>query len=324
LTSASIDVVIVNWNSGPHLDRCVRSLLSLRLGESELRVIVVDNASTDGSLDSLPNVDSLEVIHNPVNSGFAAACNLGARAGKGDFILFLNPDTVVQNSAALKLPQDILDENPNVGISSVQLRDESGNVSRTCTRFPTATRVLTWATGIDRIFPKLFGSQFMTDFDHLSRREVDVVMGAFYMIRRALFEQLKGFDERYFVYYEEVDLCRRAKNAGFSSLFVPDVHVTHIGHGTTESIKATRYFYSARSKIIYGFAHFSRLGALVSAGVTLLLEPLFRVAFFALNGNFAGVWATLVGAVKLWGWSLAPSVWNSGIFTRGRQMRVTS
>ena len=197
-----VDVVTVNWNFGRQLAECLASLAATDRTRVTLgRVVVVDNASTDGSAEGLDHGDlPLEILTNPTNRGFAAACNQGARAGQSPYILFLNPDTRVQFDS-LAAPLAWL-ESPNaadIGICGIQLVDADGRVARSCARFPTAGQLVAAAVGLDRLVPGAFPGFIMRDWDHQQSRRVDHVIGAFYLVRRSVFERLGGFDERYFV-----------------------------------------------------------------------------------------------------------------------------
>lgn len=297
-----IDIVIVNWNAGAHIGKCIDSLF--KLGDALVfQVIVVDNASTDDSLHSVLPRDGLVVVRNEVNVGFAAACNQGARLGTAANVLFLNPDTIVQDAAALQVPVQFMaeSENASVGIAGVQLVGPHGEVARTSTRFPTPARVLSWTFGLDRLLPRVFKPQFLVEDNHRKSRAVDVVMGAFFFARRDVFNLLGGFDEKFFVYYEEVDFCRRAATAGYSTRFLAESSVFHAGHGTTEQIKAKRYFLITRSRIIYGFKHFGRMWGTILMAASISAEPIIRVAFSLARGNFRAAVETISGARMLWG-----------------------
>ncbi len=298
----SLDVVIVNWNAGDRLQKCVESVAKVASTLPGLRTCVVDNASTDNSLQSIRESDVVHVIRNEVNIGFAAACNVGARAGSARFILFLNPDTEVHEARTLTRPAAFLADNPSSGVCGVQLRNEDGTVARTSTRFPTPRRIIAWSLGLDRIFPRVFEPQFFNDFDHESDRVIDVVMGAFFYMKRTLFERLNGFDERFFVYYEEVDFARRAAMIGQSTCFLSELKAVHAGHGTTDQIKAARYFLSSQSRMKYARKHFGPAGSLLSLFATSFLEPPIRVAFSLSRGNFAGAQEALKGSLSLWSW----------------------
>jgi GT2 family glycosyltransferase len=196
----TLDVVIVNWNSGDLLKQCIAALAASSV-RSQLNVVVVDNASTDDSLEAIESAQlDIAIIRNPANRGFGAACNQGASKGNAPFILFLNPDTRVGRETF----QHALDEfratqGGGVGVMGIRLIDDAGRTQRTCARRPTFWRLLAQNAGLDRVFPKLVPPHFMTDWDHESNRDVDQVMGAFLLIERKLFGHLGGFDERYFV-----------------------------------------------------------------------------------------------------------------------------
>lgn len=277
---AGLDIVIVNWNSGIQLRKCLESIGGNRRGSRLLSsVVVVDNASLDGSAERLGNQGfQLEVIRNRTNCGFAAACNQGARRSDADYLLFLNPDT--------RLFEDSLDqpiafmEDPNnqkVGIVGIQLVDDIGGVHRSCTRFPKPRHFLSQMLGLDRLLPRHCPSHFMATWDHGESRSVDHVIGAFYLIRRQLFEKLKGFDERFFVYLEDLDLSYRAFMAGRQAFYLADARAYHKGGGTSEQVKAVRLFYALRSRILYGYKHFRRWSATGLMLGTIFLEPLARI-----------------------------------------------
>ena len=125
----------------------------------------------------------------------------------------------------------------------------------------------------------------MSESDHSITKKVDQVMGAFFFVRRSLFVGLNGFDERFFVYYEEVDFSYRAKLLGWSSVFISDAKAYHFGGGISQNVKAERLFYSQRSKIQYIFKHFNFFSALLVLSSTLLIEPILRLIISLIN-NF--------------------------------------
>ena len=258
----ALDVVIVNWNGGALLRACLASLAAAEdnLGDSlSLHVVVVDNASRDGSLEALPRLrHGPEVIANPDNQGFGRACNAGAARGRAPAILFLNPDARV-TAGSLAGAYAALMADPGAGIVGAQLLDEAGTVQRSCARRPTARALIGQALLLDRA--RLVPSHFMTEWDHAEDRAVDQVMGAFLMIRRSLFTALGGFDERFFVYYEDVDLCARAQDAGFVVRHLAGITVRHEGQGTTRAAKAHRLACFLESQIRYAAKHHGRTTA---------------------------------------------------------------
>jgi len=245
------------------------------------RVTVVDNASTDASLDGfdVPAIP-LVVIRNSRNIGFAAACNQAALDSDADFVLFLNPDTRVFPDSIDRAVTVLADpKHSSTGICGVQLVDSEGRVSRSCARLPTLRLFLSAGLGLNRISTRAFPGHVMTEWDHAQSREVEHVIGAFYLIRGPLFRSLEGFDERFFMYLEDLDLSDRARAVGYRCWYLAGAAAFHKGGGSSEQIRAARLFYSLRSRILYGYKHFGFLSANLLAVVTLLLEPLVRVGF---------------------------------------------
>ena len=292
----SLDVISVNWNSGRQLAACLASVArTSRTGFTLGRVVVVDNASQDDSTVGLdfPTLP-LEVMANRTNRGFGAACNQGARGSRSDYLLFLNPDTVLE-SESLARPLAFLEspEGADVGVCGIQLADERGVVARSCTRFPTAGSLVAASAGLDRLLPRRFTGSFMTDWNHLDSRDVDHVIGAFYLVRRSLFERLHGFDERYFVYFEDLDFSLRAAAAGWRRHYLATARAYHRGGGSSDQVRAERLQYLLRSRLRYVRRHFSRPGAWAVTLATLVLEPAVRVTAALGRGALSQVRDTL-------------------------------
>lgn len=301
-----IDIVIVNWNAGSQLRTCVDSIESYSSGLVG-KIIVVDNGSVDGSDKSVDGLPHVNLIRAGANLGFGKACNLGAKQSKSEYLLFLNPDAALYTdtlSIVLTYMQD--SANSTVGICGVQLLNEFGCIARSCTRFPSAVSLIMHAMGLDRIFPRL--GHFMSEWPHNHTREIDHVIGAFFCVRRTLFEQLNGFDELFFVYLEDLDFSFRARQAGWRSIFLSNVQAFHAGGGTSCQVKARRLFYSLRSRLLYAFKHFSFLGAVGVLLATLFLEPLSRSLLALLRCSLSSLketWAAY-GMLCCWlpGWIL--------------------
>ncbi len=279
MNPATVHVVIVNWNSGAQLRECLQSFAAVADDDVAARVTVIDNASTDGSSEGLEASMPLAVVRNTDNRGFGAACNQGAAGSEADFLLFLNPDTrLMPGSFAEPVRYLRAHENERVGIGGIQLVDADGRVVRNTARAPTAWSMVGNSVGFDRLAPRLFPSHFVTEWAHDQTRTVDQVMGAFFLVRRSLFEALGGFDERFFVYYEDLDFSVRARAQGWRSVYLSTAQAFHRGQGTTEGATAQRTFYFCRSRILYARKHFGALGALAVTLATLALEPLARLA----------------------------------------------
>lgn len=293
-----LDIIIVNWNAGQQLRNCLESIVSVRHDGFTLgRVVVVDNASKDTSLDGLDSISlPLNIIHNSVNRGFGAACNQGAALCNAPYLLFLNPDTkLFENS--LIVPWDFMQVkiNQEVGICGIQLIDENEHVARTCAHFPSLWRFTAQAIGLNKL-PGLKGAGVhMAEWDHLSCKSVDHVIGAFFFIRRTVFEVLNGFDERFFVYLEDVDVSVRARKMGWKTVYLADAQAFHQGGGTSRQVKATRLFYSLHSRLVYGLKHFSTEQAWLLFVLTLLVEPFSRTLFSLFRGGIQDVLNTWRG-----------------------------
>jgi N-acetylglucosaminyl-diphospho-decaprenol L-rhamnosyltransferase len=273
---AVVDVVIVNWNSGDWLRKCMQSLQAF--GQKTISSItVVDNGSVDGSdkhsIVGLP----LEVIQTYENLGFGRACNLGVAKGQAPYILFLNPDAALYE-ATLDIAVAFMEVPANAvyGVCGIRLEEEIGETQKYKVRFPTVGRMIATAFGIIQLFPKaVFHDR---GFDHLHSRDVDHVIGAFYLIRRDLFESLGGFDPRFFVYLEDLDLSLRVSHAGYRVRYLAEAVGFHKGGGTSNQVRAHRLYYSLDSRLFYAFKHFSGFSAWLIASATLLVEPIPRLA----------------------------------------------
>jgi N-acetylglucosaminyl-diphospho-decaprenol L-rhamnosyltransferase len=276
-----IDIVIVNWNTGSQLRACLESIAASNRKTFLLRhVVVVDNASTDSSLAGLPiNQLPLSILLNPVNLGFAAACNQGAAGSQSQFILFLNPDTVLDVGTLAEVLQHAgHPDRTHTGIFGIRLRDAHGRNACSVSRFPTPAILFSEMSGLARLLPRYCPSHFMTDRDPTASGTVDQVIGAFFMVRNEVFTALGGFDERFFVYFEEVDFSFRALNTGWSSWYDGEVSAFHAGGGASSQDKAARLFYLTRSRLLYAFKHFNFAWALSLMIGTFTVEPLLRMA----------------------------------------------
>ncbi|MBW6504971.1 glycosyltransferase family 2 protein [bacterium] len=283
----SVDIVIVNWNAGDFLRRCLESIPPARVDGLELkRVVVVDNASSDGSLNTLAGPSlPLTIIRNMENRGFSTACNQGASGSEADYLLFLNPDTCLYRDSLFRPIRFMEDPaNAGVGICGIKLLDEGGEISTACARFPTLSIFVSQMFGLSKLFPKYFPRHFLLPEELLSSREVDQVIGAFFLIRRKLFDALHGFDERFFVYFEEVDLSLRAKHEGYTSYYLSDVTAMHIGRVSSGQASSMALYYSLLSRLKYAMKHFGRMEATGLILLTFTVEFITRV-FWASFGS---------------------------------------
>jgi len=292
----TLDIIIVNWNSGKLLQSCLQSIMKTKKENFLLsKVIVVDNASQDASIDNLDKINlPIMLIRNDKNIGFACACNQGASKSSADYLLFLNPDTNLYENALVNpiyiMKQDI---KKKVGIIGIQLVNKKGDVIRSCTRLPSPVHYFIKILGLDNILPKIFQNHRMLSWDHLESRYVDHVMGSFFFLRQTLFKELGGFDARFFVYLEDLDFCLRVRKAGKLILYLTDVKAYHEGGGVSKQIKAKRLFYSLRSRILYCYKHFSWWAATGVVIGTLMVEPFTRLIWAGLRRSIKEAYQTI-------------------------------
>jgi len=307
---SNFDIVIVNWNTGSKLRECLETI-SLALPPPTIRLchcVVVDNASTDGSMDALDNSPlPLEMIKNCGNKGFAYACNQGAKVGTAEYILFLNPDSRLFPDNLLKALL-FLEENQNerVGILGIQLVDSDGAVQHNVARFPTPYSLFFQMLGFDYLWPKRFPPHFMREWNHQENREVDQVEGAFFLVRRRVFEELEGFDERFFMYFEDLDFAYRAKLAGWKCFYLAETKALHYGGGASFQVKSRRLFYILNSRVLYVAKHFGRRAALgilfASVGVEFwarLLWSIINLPWYNPSDTFLAYVMFIIGIPQL-------------------------
>ena len=230
-----------------------------------MEIIVVDNHSTDGSLDYLqPVFQDVCFIVNETNSGFGRACNKGLKEARGKFILFLNPDTIVAEDSFSQC-LSFFDKTPDCGALGVKMIDGSGKFLKESRRsFPSPTTSLYKLSGLARLFPKskAFGRYHMGHLDASKNHEADVLAGAFMMIRKEVLDQVGGFDETFFMYGEDVDLSYRIQKAGWKNYYFSGTTVIHFkGESTRKgSMNYVRMFYQAMSIFVQKHYGGSRAG----------------------------------------------------------------
>ncbi len=217
-----LSVIILNYNTQDYLKNLLTSIAgSLKEGFS-LEIVVVDNASYDKSCQMVKkNFPEVFLIENKENQGFAKACNQGANKVQGDYFLFLNSDTKVEKETFLKMVK-FFKEKKSVAAATCRLNLASGKLDPSCHRgFPTLWNAFCYFLGLEKLFPKfkVFSSYHQTWKNLDTTHEVDVISGAFFMIKRRIFQELKGFDERFFMYAEDIDLCKRIKDKRYKIFY---------------------------------------------------------------------------------------------------------
>lgn len=280
-----IDIVIVNWNAGDLLRNCIQSIIECRNIEIVQTIFIVDNHSRDESLSFINPHEKIEIIENPGNYGFARACNQAFEKCSSKYVLLLNPDTILYPETLEKC-ESFMNDNLDIDILGCQLLDEKENISLSCARFPTPLRYFYDATGLSKLSPHIFTPAIlMSDWDHKSDRIVDQVMGAFMFMRRNVFDKIGYFDERFFVYLEELDFSKRLAEFGGKSYYNSSIKAIHFGEGTTSNVKAFRLFLNLKSRFKYSKKHFSKLGHIFLVVTTITIEPIAKSAYFLFSGR---------------------------------------
>jgi hypothetical protein len=238
-----LSVIIVSFNCRGELAACLDSLPA-GAGGLALETIVVDNASRDGAARMVAErFPQVRLVANERNRGFAAANNQGLALASGRCVLFLNPDTVVRPGALETLVRT-LDGDPGIGICAPQLLDADGTIQPSLRREPTFAALLHQYTPLRvlRVFKGAYRRYKMEDFDFGSAADVEVVMGAAFCVPQGVLEQVGRLDERFFVYFEEMDFCRRVREAGCRVRFQPAAQITHIGGVSAASATSNLFF----------------------------------------------------------------------------------
>jgi GT2 family glycosyltransferase len=223
-----VSIIIVSYNTRDYIRRCLASLYAdypAIVGE----VIVIDNASSDGSADMIEaEFPQVRIIRNPVNLGYAKAVNRGIDEASGAYFLVLNPDIETGAEAVTRL-WEFMEKTPDAGIAAAKLLNPDGTLQMSCRTFYTIPVVLLRRTFLGKIFPNssLSRKHLMLDWDHNSDREVDWVTGACMIVRREAYEAVGGMDERFFLYFEDVDWCYRMKKHGWKVCYAHSSEMKH-------------------------------------------------------------------------------------------------
>lgn len=246
ISKPEVSVIIVNYNTADEIEKCLNSVLSSQLTVYGLEVIVVDNASTDNSIEVVKKFPQVKLIQNKENLGFATANNTGAKQTKGELLLFLNPDTQILPNSIKKLIQ-VARERKDAAVVAPKLLNLDGTRQNSVRNLPTILKAIQeYFLARESTF-----SAFSPEAQY--QKEVEAVVGAAMLIPKRVFNELGGFDEKYFLYYEDLDFCRKAKDKGYKVVFVPQAKIIHeIGvSGRGEKEKTYRYLKES-SRIYHG------------------------------------------------------------------------
>ena len=278
-------IVIVSWRVKEQLRVCLNSLFD-KTQNLEFEVFVVDNNSNDGTVKMVQNeFSSVHCIKNHENYGFAKACNQAIKKSKGEYILLLNPDTTLKENSIQKVIK-FMNKTPNAGIVGCRIKNQDGSLQSSVRRFPDFLSHLLLLLKIQNFFSALtpLRRYYNHNFDYKKTQSVEQVMGAFYMIRRNVLKKIGLLDEHFFIWYEEVDLCKRLTSSQWKTYYYTGTTILHQKAASFSQQKAiTKQLIFNRSLLYYFFKHksvFVYFGLLLAYPVSIFLAvgvQLFRL-----------------------------------------------
>ena len=256
MTDTIVTFAIVNWNTCERLRACLNSIaVHVSLPH---QILVADNASTDESVPMLerefPKVDLIKCNRN---LGFAGAHNLLIPLSKGKYHFLVNSDVIIKPRAIETIVRR-MEAEPDIAVAGCRIVGPDGLLQPSCRRFPSLWQQLLLATGLNRLAPRsrLWNGYLMGDFDHATSRDVDQVMGSIFAMRRTDCDELGFLDTDYFMYFEEVDFCKRVKQAGKRVFFEADAEVWHEGGGSSRQVRVLTIRRTMRSMRHYFHKHY--------------------------------------------------------------------
>jgi len=282
-----ISVIIVSWNSHEDIRRLLSQLDSPQ-AKGMVEIILLDNDSEPESQIALRNLFvrhiNIKKIFNGENLGFAKACNIGVKASAGDVVLFLNPDTVVDIETVIEAARRV-SMSQDYQILGVQQTSDLG-VTRTCCRPLTRWNSFLSCSGLNKVFKNFFKGFEMIEWDHLESKYVGHVIGAFYVMKKSSFQLVNGFDEDFFLYYEDLDLSARALNAGMKIYYDASLKIYHKGGGSSERVGVRRIGFSITSRDKMISKHFGHIQQVICRVSAFFVEFPLRVGNSLVNREF--------------------------------------
>lgn len=277
-----VSVIIVSWNAREYLLKSVASLTA-DVCDHPMEVIVVDNASTDGSVEAVEDLyPRVRVIRNTTNLGFAKANNIGIAASAGQYVCLINSDVKVLPGCINRLV-DYCAEHPEAGMAGPRIIGGDGKLQRSCRGFPNVWNMLCRALALDRLFPgcKLFTGYLLRHWTQDTMRSVDILTGCFWLVRRRALDRVGLLDETFFMYGEDMDWCRRFWQSGWQAVFVPEAEAIHYGGASSSNAPLRFYLEMLRADLQYWQKHHSRPAVACYFALTCLHLLLRLAGYFA-------------------------------------------
>lgn len=279
-----LSIVIICWNDWKVIENCLRSIFE-GTHDIEFEVIVSDNGSSDGSIEKIrQQFPAVRLLENRANLGFARGNNAGIREARGEYVLILNPDTIIHDGS-LDRWIAFADRHPEAGAFGCRVNNPDGTYQQSARPFPTPLREWLRALGLQplgHLVPGPFADTYLPWKGNAERR-VDWQSGCCVMFRADVLRKVNGFDERFFYQFEEVDLCHRVWEAGYSIRFTPEASITHLGGQSVGRFPLRFAVEVGRNRYRYYYKHFGKSGARRCRRIIITHYSVRRVGYGLLN-----------------------------------------
>ena len=254
-----ISIIVLNWNTKEFLKNCIGSIRKhINIDTNSYEIIVVDNGSSDGSAKMIKTCfPHVKLIRINANLGFSRGNNIGARHATGKYLLFLNSDTLFIKDTDIQYLIAKIEQDKQIGIITCQLLNYDGSIQKSVRNFPSPLGIFFHHIGLAAVLSKLFRNSIVfnkylnLNWDHGSEKFVNQPAGAFLIIERELFYTIGGFDEKYFIYFDDVDLCKKTILFGKKIFFAPKSKIIHLGGESEKQVKGGHFFERNKNLILY-------------------------------------------------------------------------
>jgi GT2 family glycosyltransferase len=281
-----VSVIIVNWNTRKMLLDCIESIIS-QSKFCTTEIIVVDNGSEDGSQEAIINTfPFVTLINNGINLGFSKANNIGIKYSKGKYICLVNSDVILKEGCIDKM-YEYMENNPPIGVLGPRILNPNNTLQVTCKHFPSLWTHIVLSLGIHRVIKnsRLIHADDMEYFDHAIVKDVDFIVGCFMMVRRDALNIVGLMDERFFIYYEEVDWCKRFWKSGWRVTFNPEAKAIHYNAGSSSRNPVRFSVEQQKALLQYWEKHHSRFSNILLICI-LTVKLILRIVSRYLIGLF--------------------------------------
>lgn len=289
-----IDIIIINYFSTSKVLSLLQSINNSDIDQTLIHTIIISN-SQEKELDIFENNKQITLIKNDTNLGFGTACNKAIPYCRHKYVLLLNPDTNLFPET-LKASYQFLEEFLDITVLGIKHLNTDGRVALSCSRFPSIKNYFFEMIGFSKINPKIFhGGSLMADFNHLTSRYVNQVMGAFMLIRKSYIDAYGFMDERFFVFGEDMDFCKKVWLNKHKVYYNANIEIVHEGGSSSNNIGGKKLCYMLEGKLKYAHKYFSTTAWITLLLMVILLEPVMRLIWSIITLNFKKIAETFEG-----------------------------